>query len=229
MARDPPRPALKYSSRFRRALAVHPHKDLINRHIKYITRSNTVIHARLNHERNARAVHVATLLGSVQSFETLKNHDGVQAASAPEDASPFSHRKFCTARHGRLLLFRTGNLIRAGKYTHGDAITSVLSFVMWANRKSGTVVWPATLSCPNTVCSSEYTSAMPEKVKQHWRASWSTRFPGISFTFPKAVGVTTELFLNKSNFIAPGVRSPEMLVEVAHGMANLYKEVTETT
>ena len=227
MVKDPPRPALKYSTRFRQALAAHPHRGLIKERIKCITRSNTVIHARLNHETNARAVHVATLLGSVQSFETIKQHAGVQAASAPEDASPFSHRKFCTAHHGRLLLFRTGNLIRAGKHTHGDAINSVLSFVMWANRKCGTVVWPATLSCPNTVCSSEYRMTMPEEVKQHWRASWSTRFPGISFTFPKAVGVTTELFLNKSNFIAPGVRSPEMLVEVAHGMANLHKEVTD--
>lgn len=227
MARDPPRPALKYSSRFRKALKNHPQRGLIRERIKFITRSNTVIHARLNHQGSARAVHVATLLGSVHKYHKMRDNDAVQAASAPEDASPFSHRKFCTTKHGRLLLFKTGNLIRAGKYTHGDAINSVLSFVMWANKRANTVVWPATLSCPNTVCSSEYTSKMPEEVKQHWRASWSARFPGISFTFPQAVGVTTELFLNKANFIAPGVRSPEMLVEVAAGMATLHKEVTE--
>lgn len=227
MARDPPPPALRYASRFRAALSKHARRALIEKRIRSITRSNTVIHARLEHRDNPRAVHVATLLGSVHRYQQLTSNKAVLLASAPEDASPFSHRKFCTTNHGRLLVFRTGNVIRAGKHTHGDAITSVLSFVMWANRQSGTVVWPATLSCPNTVCSCEYAEAMPEAVRQHWKASWSTRFPGISFTFPKAEGVTTELFLNKSNFIAPGVRSPEMLVDVAEGMAALHEEVCE--
>jgi len=237
MPRDPPPPALRYASRFRAALGKHARRALIEKRIRSIKRSNTVIHARLEHRDNPRAVHVATPLGSVHRYQQLTSNKAVLLASAPEGASPFSHRKFCTikfmicispiADHGRLLVFRTGNVIRAGKHTHGDAITSVPSFVVWANRQSGTVVWPATLSCPNTVCSCEYAGAMPEAVRQHWKASWSTRFPGISFTFPKAEGVTTELFLNKSNFIAPGVRSPEMLVDVAEGMAALHEGVCE--
>jgi len=222
---DPPPPRLKYSAAFRKSLAAHPRGAKIKRTIGSIQRSNTVVHAQLEHTRSPRAVHVATLLGSVHPFSKLLASPGVRLVSAPEDSSPFSHRKIRTLTAGRLLVFATGNVIRAGKHTHGDAVSSVLSFVVWANEQSNTLLWPSTISCPNTVCSAVYTEAISPTVKQHWKASWSTRFPGISITIPDCPGVTTELFLNKSNFIAPGVKSPEDLVKVADGMAELHAEV----
>lgn len=222
---DPPPPRLKYSAAFREKLAAHPRSASIKRTIRSIQRSNTVVHAQLEHTRSPRAVQVATLLGSVHPFSKMLANPRVRLVSAPEDSSPFSHRKFRTSEAGRLLLFRTGNLIRAGKHTHGDAVRSVLSFVVWANEQSDSLLWPSTISCPNTVCSAVYAEAISPAVKEHWKASWSTRFPGISITFPDCPGVTTELFLNKSNFIAPGVKSPEDLVKVANGMAELHAQV----
>ena len=218
----PPPPSLRDSQRFRRKLLAHPQYNLVKSRVRAITRSNTVLHANLS--PSPRAVHVATLLGSPQPLSRLMKHPHLQLISAPEASSPFSHRKFTTSKHGRLLLFGTGNLIRAGKHTHGDAVRSVLSFVAWAGKVCGSLLWPTSISCPNTVCSSQYTAPISPSIREHWRASYSPRFPGISFTFPDAPGVTTELFLKQSKWIAPGVQSPEALVTVAVGMAKLYNE-----
>ena len=48
-----------------------------------------------------------------------------------------------------------------------DAVRSVLSFVVWANEQSDSLLWPSTISCPNTVCSAVYTKAISPAVKQH--------------------------------------------------------------
>ena len=218
----PPPPSLRYSQRFRSELAAHPDRAAVKARIRAITRSNTVLHANLS--PSPREVHVATLLGSPQPFSRMMEHPRLRLISAPEASSPFSHRKFTTRAHGRLLFFSTGNVIRAGKHTHGDAVRSVLAFVVWAGKVCGSLLWPTSISCPNTVCSSQYTAPISPAIRNHWRASYSPRFPGISFTFPDAPGVTTELFLKQSKWIAPGVQSPEALVTVAAGMAALYAE-----
>jgi hypothetical protein len=149
--------------------------------------------------------------------------------SAEEPESPFSHMRFNTTNHGKLLVFSTGNVIRAGKYTHCDAVGCLLAFFRWARGQDSVLnaMWPAAISTPNAVLTGQFVSPINPSFKHHAKATCSNRFPGISVQLPEQAGgdrVTPELFLKDSKWILPGVRSAPgafnalaELVDIVHG------------
>ena len=130
--------------------------------------------------------------------------------SAEEPESPFSHMRFNTKSHGKLLVFATGNVIRAGKYTHTDAVSCLLAFVRWAREQSPELClfWPAAISMPNSVLTGQFSTPVSKLLGEHNAATSSNRFPGISIRLPDTMisKITPEVFLKDSKWILPGVR-----------------------
>lgn len=110
-------------------------------------------------------------------------------------------------------------MIRAGKYTHGDAVSGAIAFVATLGG------WPSAMSVPNTVISCQYRNPIHASIRNDWRASWTTKFPGIAVTFPD-IDTTVEVFLKRSTWISPGIRSPEHLADAMCRMRDLWYETT---
>lgn len=182
-----------------------------------------VLHARST--ATARLLHTAAMCGRPLDVALATGQRATMLATN-DPRSPFSHKRYTLKNHGKLLIFRTGDIIRAGKHTHGDAVTALYAFVRWASQgTSASISWPTTVSVPNTVCNAAYTTAINSAVKDHYRATHTPKFPGIALTWKALEGVTVELFLKRNNWIAPGIASPEMLMTAADLMNTLHTEV----
>ena len=191
-------------------------------HIKHIRRSNVVIHAALNADE--ATMRRDTLIGrcAQPAMQTTRMH----MASTRETSSPFCHQRVTTPL-GKILIFSTGNLIRAGKHTHSDAVLSILSFLQWVSGPNSRMQWPAAMSIPNTVLTGMYKTKIDEAVKNHWMAVYTSKFPGIALSPKSLPGITIELFLSQSKFIVPGVRSAEALSEIVRIMSKLHADAKE--
>ena len=143
--------------------------------------------------------------------------------TSTERDSPFCHTKLTTALGGKVLVFPTGNFIRAGKHTHADAVLGILDLMHWVGG-SGRMQWPTAFSVPNTVLSGKYATPISEAVRGHWRAVYTKKFPGIALTFDSLPGTTIELFLPKGKFIVPGCSSGTFINRVVDEMSTLHDE-----
>lgn len=194
--------------------------------VAYVKRANVVLHGTF--AEVPRSVHTATLLGCRPDASRLPKRRKLTMLAANEPLSPFSHLRLHTKRHGKLLIFSTGNVIRAGRYTHADAAWAVLALSRWAMRGDGyhALLWPTAMSAPNAVCSGQFSAPMPAAIYDHWRATHTSKFPGIAITFADAPGITAELFMKAYKFIVPGVRSADALALAIAGFAELHDEVS---
>lgn len=181
-------------------------------HLSSIKRANVVMHSTVNETH--RSVARFELLGRRNANAVVENKLG-SIVSSSGSVGPFTHQRFHTTCDGKILLFRTSNIIRAGKSSHGDAVKGVISF---ARLMGG---WPTAMSIPNTVASCAYSRPIDESVRDDWRAVWTTKFPGIAITF-RDIAATVELFLKRSNWIAPGVKNPKHLVDSINKMCELW-------
>lgn len=130
----------------------------------------------------------------------------LMALRADATGSPFAHFRFQTTKHGKLLAFRTGNTIRAGKSTHGDAALAAMCFQWWLHKTTMQAPpWPSGISCPNTVFTGQLKQTVSDEVRNDWTATSSPKFPGIALAVPDGDGCTPELFLKQGKFICPGV------------------------
>lgn len=188
--------------------------DLVRKRVRFIGRSNVVLHSTV--AETPRSVAVTELVGARQRAGPIVRGKLAAVASASGAAGPFTHQRFHTKHAGKILLFSTGNVIRAGRHTHGDAVRGVIAFMLAIGG------WPTAMSVPNTVVSCQYADPISERVRDDWRAVCTTKFPGIAITFAD-IGATVELFMKKSNWIAPGVRSPEHLAQSMLSMCALWQ------
>lgn len=114
---------------------------------------------------------------------------------------------------GKFLVFGTGNIIRAGKYTHGDSVAATFRMIRCLRNIGalGPSASPLAMCCPNSVISAEYKPKLdPQKMKWHWRCTSTSRFPGTA-VFVEG-GVVPEVYPNAGRLIMPGVRKPEQLI-----------------
>lgn len=200
----------------------------IKARIKYLKSANVVLHASAGPPPGA-AVRRSRVTG-VPVVSKLPNHPLFAQLAQQEAASPFTHLRFNTVAHGKLLAFSSGNVIRAGKHTHGDAYQAVLAFSRWCRRLHPHLhgMWPSAISMPNSVWSAQYTTETPHAIKHHAQATYSDRFPGISISLDRAElssKITPELFLKDSKWILPGVRDIASLYAAAAQMAALQGSV----
>lgn len=151
---------------------------------------------------------LSTILGCSWP-STLDDHPAMMATRADRYGSPFSHYRFQTKRHGKLLAFRTCNVIRAGKYTHGDACTAAVAFQRWMHHTTDRAAhpWITAVSTPNTVLTGQLRRPVSNTLRTHWSATHTPKFPGIAITVPGVPGVTPEVFTKAGKFIVPGVRT----------------------
>ena len=175
----------------------------------------------------ARSVQTATLLGCRPLPLRLPAQGKMQMVAANEPNSPFSHLRLHTRRHGKMLVFSTGNIIRAGKHTHADAAWAVLAMRRWAMKGDShhALLWPTAMSAPNAVCNGQLSEPMPQSIYTHWRATHTDKFPGIALEFASAPGITAEFFMKEHKFILPGVTNADNLVNALVGFVELHTEL----
>lgn len=159
-------------------------------------------------------------------------HGAVYRASTPQEIktsahlATFSHEPPRTgATHyrvavegpvaaGKYLVFGTGNIIRAGKHTHADAVASTAAFVRILRNEKVLhhAAYPAVMSCPNTVVTGKFTEPIcQQKLEEDWRVNSSKRFPGRSVSI-KDSKIVPEIYASDGRFIMPGVASPKQLL-----------------
>ena len=189
---------------------------------KFLRRSNVVIHASL--KQTEQCISRDTLIG--KPAPSINTNPRMQMASSRETGSPFCHNRVTTAM-GKILVFSTGNMIRAGRHTHGDAIYSIMSFLRWVAGPTGRMRWPLAMSTPNTVLTGMYDVPIDPAIKKHWMAVFTSKFPGIALSPKSLDGMTIELFLSQSKFIIPGVKDPVVLPRVVELMNTLHAEAAE--
>lgn len=144
--------------------------------------------------------------------------------SAENPDSPFSHMRFHTVDHGKMLVFGSGNIIRAGKYTHADAICCLLAFFRWARAQMPTMttLWPGAISMPNSVLTGQFTTKLDASIKTNAAATSSLRFPGISIALKNCTdNITPELFTKDAKWILPGVKQAPGAFEACCAMTEL--------
>ena len=166
--------------------------------IHHCTRQNVVLHAKMDlcPYRGSRRARLTGWVKRVQYPEHF--------SSASPD-SQFRHCRYNLGSYGKVLAFRSAaNLIRAGKFTHADALLSCLLFLRGSNNRA----WPARISAPNMVISGKLNDRPGPSLKAHPSATHSSKFPGVALRLQS--GTTTEVY-NSGAFIMPGITSPDQL------------------
>lgn len=166
--------------------------------IDHCARQNVVLHAKM--QLNPYTTSLRERL--VQRRMPPRYPDHYSSAS-PD--SQFRHCRYNLGPYGKVLAFRSAaNLIRAGKFTHADALLSCLLFLRWSKNPT----WPARVSAPNMVVSGKLTKKPSDALRSHPLATHTPKFPGVAVKLPS--GTTTEVY-DSGAFIIPGITSAAQL------------------
>ena len=125
---------------------------------------------------------------------------------------------------GKLLVFQSGNTIRAGKHSHEDALRSLFRFNQFVRRAGGVPhEWHAAIDHPNMVLSGKLAGRPREGFRDHWRCNYSQKFPGVAV---KTGSTTTpEVYPKSGTFIMPGTRDVASLRAGLDAMADFSDRV----
>ena len=135
---------------------------------------------------------------------------GVQCNHHRVNTSPVS------ACHGKFLVFKSSNMIRAGKFTHAMAMSKTVLFCRWIRKIAQTrFQWHTAMSAPNMVVSGKLKTALPDHVKHHWRATHTSKFPGIAIATD---GPCTPELYKSGAFIIPGITCVASLEKALEAM-----------
>lgn len=132
-----------------------------------------------------------------------------------DQAARFAHYRINTLSDGKILVFGTGNVIRAGGCTHADSVLSVIKFALWVQMRLdvNALVHYSCIQTPNMVLTGRYSDGhTPEHMISGWRCTKTSKFPGIAIT--TAYNSTPEVYPGSGKFIIPGVTSVEQLNNV---------------
>jgi len=208
--------------------------------IDFLRRTNVVLHASSKAVRGKRrsvssrvygmnrvcGKNVGTLLSRIQDMAIVNCDD---------HAARFAHYRVNTPSDGKILVFGTGNVIRAGGCTHADSVLSVIKFAHWIQMRvrSNALVHYSCIQTPNMVLTGQYVGGRtPEHMITGWRCTKTSKFPGIAIT--TAYNSTPEVYQGSGKFIIPGVISVGQLNDVLDIMCDndsansnhAYKEAT---
>lgn len=200
----------------------------IKARIKFLQSANVVMHASISASCAASVRRARSL--STPAVTRIPDHPLFAQLSQQEPTASFTHLRFNTSNHGKILVFSSGNIIRAGKSTHADAVHSNVAFMRWCRTVHPALhgLWPTGISMPNSVWNGQYTTPIDSSVLQNGQATYSDRFPGISIALDNAditSAITPELFLKDSKWIMPGVKDIPSLFSAAAQLASLHQEV----
>lgn len=112
------------------------------------------------------------------------------------------------------------NMIRAGKWTHAMALRNTFIFTRWVHGRES-YVWLTATSAPNMVMSGKLCGKLPSCVRQHWRATHTTKFPGVAI---ETTGSCTPEMYDSGAFIIPGVKTRESLQHAFEAICDVCRE-----
>lgn len=150
--------------------------------IESITRSNVVFHVSptLSSEAKRRRLLLGVLIDRYEDTEQPSGRDLLKRSSNTNPNNPFAHYLLeITGYPGKLLAFEKGNMIRNGKYTQCEHLALIFRFLRFTNRP-----WYAGIAIPNNVISAIFKEPVGIEIRNDPRASWSSKFPGISIISP---------------------------------------------
>lgn len=186
------------------------------KHFKTIKIVNVVMHATRTH--NASRLRRQIL---PPSHILAKKKIDRSIFSTSEPYSPFEHDRYDAGHHGKILIFKKkGNIIRAGKHDVLDGYKGILFFLRWTNDLD----WPTTICAPNIVLLAELKKKIPPQIKDHYLASWSSKFPGVAINWPDT-SCTPELYLTSNKFILPGVTNSAEALKVLVRLVDLLNSL----
>lgn len=189
-----------YFSREARGLRV-PKRLLLN--MDHFACKNVVSHVTFaSHTKMARS----RIYGKRQRAE-IPQCAGLSPFTLMKDGASCNHHRVNTIpgdkNYGKYLVFKSSNMIRAGKYTHAMAMSNTVKFCKWVRETTKTPYqWHTAMSAPNMVISGKLRKVSAEKVKKHWRSTHTSKFPGIAISTD---GPCTPELYGSGAFIIPGV------------------------
>lgn len=227
-----PQPNLLFAEKMRK-LHSFPHSS---RTLESLSMTNVVMLTSLNAGAHGRFRCGMRRRGVYPPF--TKTNAGVSQWSHEIARTKRAHYRIGTVGNGPLLsdgkflIFSTNNIIRAGKYTHCDAVNATLRMLgfLKLNNCIQAVCYPAVISSPNSVVTGKCAHPIDAaKLKSHWQAHCTPRFPGIAINL-NVPGVVPEVYPSDGRFILPGVRHPDQLIEATNElMAILAKCADQPT
>ena len=185
---------------------------------EFFERSNVVSHSTYESRR--------CLLGIVYgrrrdpcipSSAALARHSQIKAGV---NACHYRINGYPSSRNdGKLLVFQSGNSIRAGKHTHIDAVRSMFRFNQWARRTASSPhVWHVAIDHPNMVLSGKLKTPPSSHFKSHWRCNYSVKFPGVAVKASSTC--TPEVYPKSGSFIMPGATNAESVVAAVEAVSD---------
>jgi hypothetical protein len=152
--------------------------------------------------------------GSAVNTRKQWSDEELKEFSSTDLDSPFRHTcLLITGQHGKTLLFRDGNGIRAGKYTVAHGALNARRLGSFINRNNNYTA----MSTPNSVVCGSFRRPLDESIKHTFKTTANEKFPGVSVTLRNQITkCTPELYTGRnsrtdiqrrSKFIAPGFKS----------------------
>lgn len=188
------------------------------RNIESQMMTNVVLLATLPRSQHSCSRHSAVYRASCPA--QIRTSAALAAYSHEPPRTSATHYRIAVAQgpaEGKYLVFGTGNIIRAGKHTHADAVAKTSRLII-ALKASGVLhpnVHPAVMSCPNTVVTGMFTGKVDQaSLEADWRVNSSKRFPGRSVSI-KDSKIVPEIYASDGRFIMPGVSSPDQLLQAS--------------
>ena len=188
--------------------------------IEYLTRTNVVLHASSNANHKKRGPVSSRLLGMSRVCgknvgRLLSTIRDVAIVNCDDRSARFAHYRVNTVKDGKILVFGTGNVIRAGGCTHADSVLSVIKFATWIQMRTAekVIFHYSRIHTPNMVLTGKYTNGRtPDHMVNGWRCTKTSKFPGIAIITP--YNSTPEVYTGSGKFIIPGVVSVMQLNNV---------------
>ena len=208
---------LFFSRDFRQNASEHvPHE------IDFLRRENVVSHATYNESVPSKVLQ--SRIYGVRPARSLKPM-GIfsigQSVGSPHYRVNTSPRR---SNIGKFLVFRSKNLIRAGKHTAAQALRHTINFGRWAVDGSSGYVWHTAVSTPNMVLSGKLRRPPSPSIRSHWAVTHSSKYPGMAVT--THTSCTPEIY-NSGAMIMPGVTSACLLQKPLSVISDVLKSSKE--
>ena len=197
---------------------------LVHRSIRSLQQSNVVLHSTM--ASHARTRVAARYFGKKSNTHIPSSRTLRLASSRGTPSSPFAHHKIRTSVGATILMFNSGQLIRSGGNSPGQALISLLKFVNFLQRTHPAThanAWIGAATIPNSVFTGQFVCDVSPAFKNDSAATYTSKFPGIAINLNIDEKITPELFLRRSKFIIPGIKTAHALSRAADALVSVVQ------
>lgn len=200
--------------------------ELASKHMQFCERSNVVSHSTYESPRLSQRgrVYGRRCIPSIGSSAALARRSMIKTGV---DACHYRINGYPAARNdGKLLVFQSGNAIRAGKRSHEDSLKCMFKFNQWVRRTCGSHhEWHTAIDNPNMVLSGKLKRPVSSKFKSHWRCNYSVKFPGVAVKTRSST--TPEVYPKSAAFIIPGTTTVDSLAAAIEAINEALDETAD--